>query len=83
MEKGCADSTSPVAYPTAQIPQKRFLAGQSSKQHLAGSLPYYIKDYASPREAREGLRGYLCFYNEHRLHQALDYHTPAEVYFEN
>ena len=43
----------------------------------------YLKDYASPREAREGLRDYLCFYNEHRLHQALDYRTPAEVYFEN
>lgn len=41
----------------------------------------YIKDYASPREAREGLRDYLRFYNEQRLHQALDYRTPAEVYF--
>ena len=41
----------------------------------------YIKDYASPREAREGLREYLRFYNEQRLHQALDYRTPAEVYF--
>ena len=41
----------------------------------------YIKDYTSPREARESLRDYLCFYNEQRLHQALDYRTPAEVYF--
>ena len=41
----------------------------------------YIKDYASPREAREGLGEYLCFYNEQRLHQSLDYRTPAEVYF--
>jgi putative transposase len=24
---------------------------------------------------------YLAFYNEERLHQALDYRTPAEVYF--
>ena len=41
----------------------------------------YIKDYASPREAREGVWDYLRFYNEQRLHQALDYRTPAEVYF--
>src|SRR5947209_13030598 len=40
----------------------------------------YLKDYISPREAREGLRDYLRFYNEQRLHQALDYRTPAEVY---
>ena len=41
----------------------------------------YLKEYASPREAREGLSAYLHFYNEERLHQALDYGTPAEVYF--
>jgi putative transposase len=41
----------------------------------------YVKEYASPREAREGLRDYLRFYHEQRLHQALDYRTPAEVYF--
>ena len=41
----------------------------------------YLKEYASPREAREGLRDSLRFYNEQRLHQAFDYRTPAEVYF--
>ena len=41
----------------------------------------YLKDYASPREARQELREYLRFYNEQRIHQALDYQTPAEVYF--
>jgi putative transposase len=40
----------------------------------------YLRDYASPREARQGLRGYLLFYNEERPHQALGYRTPAEIY---
>jgi putative transposase len=41
----------------------------------------YLKDYASPREARQGLQQYLDFYNYERPHQSLDYCTPAEVHF--
>lgn len=41
----------------------------------------YLHDYASPKEARCGLEHYLNFYNHERPHQALDYRTPAEVYF--
>jgi putative transposase len=41
----------------------------------------YLKDYASPREARRGFGDYLDFYNYRRLHQALDYQTPAQIYF--
>ena len=41
----------------------------------------YLQDYASPREARAGIRDYLEFYNQRRPHQALEYRTPAEVYF--
>jgi putative transposase len=41
----------------------------------------YIHDYTSPREARQALTRYFAFYNQERLHQALDYQTPAEVYF--
>ena len=41
----------------------------------------YIHDYFSPREARQALTRYFTFYNQERLHQALDYQTPAEVYF--
>lgn len=42
----------------------------------------YLKDYASPREARQDLGHYLTFYNQERPHQSLDYRTPAEVYFQ-
>lgn len=41
----------------------------------------YLHSYESPREARRALGCYLAFYNRERLHQALDYRTPAEVYF--
>lgn len=42
----------------------------------------YMKDYSTPREARQGLSQYLTFYNQKRLHQSLGYQTPAEVYFQ-
>lgn len=41
----------------------------------------YLKSYETVREAREGLAGYFHFYNNERLHQALGYRTPREVYF--
>jgi len=40
----------------------------------------YLRDYADMEEARRSLRAYFRFYNEQRLHQALEYRTPAEVY---
>lgn len=40
----------------------------------------YLKDYQSVLEAVRSLRDYFIFYNQHRLHQALDYQTPASVY---
>ena len=40
----------------------------------------YLKDYRDVDEARCGIGAYFRFYNHQRLHQALDYRTPAEVY---
>jgi len=40
----------------------------------------YVHDYTSPKEARSQLSNYFEFYNQKRLHQSLDYRTPAEVY---
>ena len=40
----------------------------------------YLNDYGSPREARLRLDHYIRFYNHERVHQALNYRTPAEVY---
>lgn len=41
----------------------------------------YLKDYRTPREARQSLTDYFRFYNQERPHQALGYKTPNEVYF--
>lgn len=53
-------------------------------ERLWRSLKYeevYLHDYQSPREAGSGISRYLDFYNHQRLHQSLDYQTPAEVHF--
>jgi putative transposase len=43
----------------------------------------YLHDYQTVEEARCGLANYFRFYNRERLHQALGYRTPAEVYTES
>jgi putative transposase len=40
----------------------------------------YLRCYESVPELERGLRAYFAFYNGERLHQSLDYRTPAEVY---
>ena len=41
----------------------------------------YLKDYETPKEARQGLGTFFVRYNEQRQHQSLAYQTPAAVYF--
>ncbi len=41
----------------------------------------YLNDFQTVKEAYRGLKDYFEFYNHKRIHQSLDYKTPAEVYF--
>lgn len=41
----------------------------------------YPNDYASLLVGRQRLNDYFPFYNHERYHQALDYKTPADVFF--
>jgi len=41
----------------------------------------YLKDYTGADDARRNIGRYLRFYNDVRLHESLNYHTPAEAYF--
>lgn len=40
----------------------------------------YLKDYDGAKDAYENIGNYIEFYKNERLHQALDYKTPREVY---
>jgi len=40
----------------------------------------YLRGYTTVPQLYEGLECYFPFYNSERLHQALDYQTPAAVY---
>ena len=43
----------------------------------------YLRQFDTVSQARVGLKDYFEFYNYERLHQSLDYHTPAQVYLDN
>ena len=52
-------------------------------ERLWRSLKYeevYLREYASVPEARTGIGNWFQFYNQERLHQSLDYRTPAGLY---
>ena len=40
----------------------------------------YLHDHATPRALQAGLASWFLFYNEERIHSALDYLTPEVVY---
>jgi putative transposase len=42
----------------------------------------YLREYRSYEEAQHSLGRYFETYNTRRLHQSLNYQTPAEVYFQ-
>lgn len=53
-------------------------------ERLWRSLKYeevYLKEYATVLDARKNIGNYFKFYNYERKHQALNYKTPAEIYF--
>ena len=41
----------------------------------------YLHDYQSPAEARNSIAKYFDLYNNQRLHQAIGYLPPVEVYY--
>jgi putative transposase len=43
----------------------------------------YLNEYESFDHAKDSLRRYFKKYNYKRLHQSLNYRTPAEIYFDN
>lgn len=43
----------------------------------------YLKEYESPREARQSLTEYIKFYNEERPHSSLGNVVPADIYFKS
>lgn len=47
------------------------------------SLKYeniYLQDYQTVRDLDQGIAAYIEFYNKERIHQALNYKTPAMIY---
>lgn len=41
----------------------------------------YLRDYQTVKEADESIGEYMIKYNTKRLHQSLNYKTPAQIYF--
>ena len=42
----------------------------------------YLHDFQKRQEMEVALKRYFEYYNHQRLHQALDYITPAQIYYE-
>ena len=53
-------------------------------KRLWRSLKYeevYLRDYESCKDAKVSINDYFSFYNNERLHSALGYCPPTEIYF--
>ena len=46
------------------------------------TLLAYLRAYQNVAEARRSIAAYVDFYNRERLHQALDYRAPRQVFEE-
>ena len=78
---------------TSRLEQKGIAISQDGRgraldnifvERLWRSVKYeevYPKAYTSVKEAMQELDKYFHFYNNVRLHQSLDYQTPATVHF--
>ena len=83
--------TSPLF--TSRLEEKKIAISQDGRgraldnifvERLWRSVKYedvYPKAYASVKEAIQELEKYFHFYNNERLHQSLNYQTPAAVHF--
>jgi putative transposase len=78
---------------TGRLEEKGIMVSQDGRgraldnifvERLWRSVKYeevYPKVYTSVQEALNGLEKYFHFYNNERLHQSLNYETPATVHF--
>ena len=40
----------------------------------------YLHSFDTVEQAREAIARFIIFYNEQRFHQALNYHTPNDIF---
>jgi putative transposase len=78
---------------TGRLEKEKILVSQDGRgraldnifvERLWRSVKYeevYLKGYTSVIEALRGLEEYFDFYNNERLHQSLNYQTPAMIHF--
>ncbi|GEM_PF-2262608 len=76
-EKTIAEISSEYGVHPNQIGQ---YGGSNCLRDCPGLRTITSQQVRARRDARESLAGYFKFYNTERLHEALGYRTPEEVY---